>query len=56
MLDRYLELINTTFLQSNRSLEIDPGDIKAVGITNQRETTIVWDKTTGLPLCNAIGE
>lgn len=29
-------------------------DIKAVGITNQRETTIVWDKNTGEPLHNAI--
>ena len=28
--------------------------IKAVGITNQRETTVVWDKSTGLPLYNAI--
>ena len=30
--------------------------VKAVGITNQRETTIVWDKTTGKPLHNAICE
>jgi glycerol kinase len=29
-------------------------DIAAVGITNQRETTLVWDKTTGKPLYNAI--
>lgn len=29
-------------------------DIVAVGITNQRETTLVWDKTTGKPLYNAI--
>jgi len=28
--------------------------IKAVGITNQRETTVVWDKETGEPLYNAI--
>ena len=28
--------------------------IAAIGITNQRETTVVWDKTTGMPLCNAI--
>lgn len=31
-----------------------PTDIVAVGVTNQRETTIVWDKTTGEPLYNAI--
>ena len=29
-------------------------DIAAVGITNQRETTVVWDRTTGLPVYNAI--
>lgn len=30
------------------------GDIVAVGITNQRETTLVWDRTTGKPVYNAI--
>ncbi len=29
-------------------------DLTAIGITNQRETTVVWDKTTGAPVCNAI--
>lgn len=33
---------------------IKPGDIEAIGITNQRETTVVWDKRTGLPVHNAI--
>ena len=33
---------------------IDVHDIAAIGITNQRETTIVWDKTTGRPIHNAI--
>ena len=33
---------------------IDPSDIAAVGITNQRETTLLWDRRTGEPLCNAI--
>ncbi|MDC7225408.1 MAG: glycerol kinase GlpK [Spirochaetales bacterium] len=33
---------------------VRPQEIAAVGITNQRETTMVWDKTTGLPLHNAI--
>src|SRR5678809_1033574 len=33
---------------------IKPYDIAAIGITNQRETTIIWDKETGIPLCNAI--
>lgn len=29
-------------------------EIAAIGITNQRETTVVWDKTTGMPIYNAI--
>ncbi len=33
---------------------IDPAEIAAVGITNQRETTVVWDKNTGKPVCPAI--
>ena len=33
---------------------IDPAVIAAVGITNQRETVVAWDRTTGLPLHNAI--
>lgn len=34
--------------------DCDMGDILAIGITNQRETTIVWDKNTGEPVSNAI--
>lgn len=33
---------------------IDVSEIDSIGITNQRETTILWDKTTGLPIYNAI--
>lgn len=33
---------------------VDAHDIAAIGITNQRETTILWDKTTGQPVYNAI--
>ncbi len=33
---------------------IGAGDIEGIGITNQRETTIVWDKRTGVPVYNAI--
>ena len=33
---------------------IRPEQIAAIGITNQRETTIVWDRTTGKPVCPAI--
>ena len=34
--------------------DIDTHDVAAIGITNQRETTVVWDKTTGKPIYNAI--
>ena len=34
--------------------ELSPTDIAGIGITNQRETTIVWDKNTGRPVYNAI--
>ena len=34
--------------------DIHARDIAAIGITNQRETTVVWDKTTGKPIYNAI--
>ncbi|NUQ61114.1 MAG: glycerol kinase GlpK [Pirellulales bacterium] len=33
---------------------VDPEDIAAVGIANQRETTILWDRDTGRPVANAI--
>ncbi len=34
--------------------EVDPASIAAIGITNQRETTLIWDRATGQPLHNAI--
>lgn len=33
---------------------VSPEAIDAIGITNQRETTVVWDRATGEPICNAI--
>ena len=33
---------------------VKPEQVAGIGITNQRETTVVWDKTTGLPVYNAI--
>jgi glycerol kinase len=36
------------------SAGIRPNEIAAIGITNQRETTVVWDKNTGKPIYNAI--
>ena len=37
-----------------RQSQIDPREIAAIGITNQRETTMVWDRKTGQPAYNAI--
>ena len=37
-----------------RSSKVDPADIKALSITNQRETALVWDKKTGKPVYPAI--
>jgi len=37
-----------------RKFKIDTKEIAAIGITNQRETAVVWDKTTGEPVYNAI--
>lgn len=40
--------------QAMRNIGANSADIAAIGITNQRETTIVWDKKTGLPVYRAI--
>ncbi|MAT55329.1 MAG: glycerol kinase [Saprospirales bacterium] len=37
-----------------RKAGISPSEILAIGITNQRETTVVWNRLTGQPVCNAI--
>ncbi|MBF0746901.1 glycerol kinase GlpK [Gemella sp. 19428wG2_WT2a] len=43
-------VIAGAFIESS----IKPDQIEAIGITNQRETTVVWDRETGLPIYNAI--
>lgn len=52
-----LEIWNTQLgsMQSAKTkIGIKTNEIASVGITNQRETVVVWDKTTGLPIYNAI--
>ena len=44
----------TTLSTARRAVEAATGPIAALGITNQRETTLVWDRDTGRPLHNAI--
>ncbi|XP_013179574.1 PREDICTED: glycerol kinase [Papilio xuthus] len=52
-----LEVVTTCIEKAVEKLVLlggSPKDIVAVGVTNQRETTIVWDRETGKPLHNAI--
>jgi len=52
-----MEIWRTTVEVTKNAMEklgVQAEDIAAIGITNQRETTVLWDKTTGQPLCNAI--
>ena len=44
------EVIGAALARAN----LTAADLQAVGITNQRETTLLWDKATGQPLCNAL--
>ena len=50
ILDTILHAMAEVFEKS----KLSPTDIAAIGITNQRETTILWDRKTGQPVCNAI--
>ncbi|WP_293925936.1 glycerol kinase GlpK [Sphingobacterium sp. UBA6320] len=44
----------SVFTEVMAKMKITPKNIKGIGITNQRETTIVWDRITGEPIYNAI--
>ena len=44
----------SVMMASMANIGVHGEDIAAIGITNQRETTIVWDKATGVPVYNAI--
>lgn len=46
--------MHATAIEAMGKVGADAGDIAAIGITNQRETTIVWDKNTGEPVYHAI--
>ena len=52
-----LEIIRRTEEVISEALEqrgLRPSDLAAIGITNQRETTVVWERSTGQPIANAI--
>ena len=44
----------TTCREALDTAAVPAGDVAAIGITNQRETTLVWDRITGAPVYNAI--
>jgi glycerol kinase len=44
----------TVVANAMRSAQLQPKDLAAIGITNQRETTVVWDRRSGAPLYNAL--
>jgi len=50
ILDAQINVMRKVILNAN----VKPEEIAAIGITNQRETTVVWDKETGKPIYNAI--
>ena len=39
---------------ANRQAKLKASDLACLGITNQRETTVVWDRSTGEPVYNAL--
>ena len=52
-----IEIWRTTLEVAKNAMEklgAEASDITAIGITNQRETTVLWDKRTGMPVYNAI--
>lgn len=46
--------VNTVFANALKQGRIAASDLAAIGVTNQRETTVVWDRRTGKPYANAI--
>ena len=48
------ESIQSVIKKVIKDANITASDVAAIGITNQRETTVVWDKATGVPIYNAI--
>lgn len=52
--DEIWQTVVATCKQALRKAKIKPSDISAIGITNQRETTVLWDRKTGKPVHKAI--
>ena len=51
------ELLRTSLAVAREALQkagVSLSQVRGVGITNQRETTVVWERYTGKPVCNAL--
>lgn len=48
------ENTRSTIKDTLATFKVNPEEIAAIGVTNQRETTVVWDRITGKPYCNAV--
>lgn len=52
-----MEIYRNTVAAARRVIEaqhVDPADIAAIGISNQRETALIWDRATGAPVADAV--
>ena len=53
--ERVQEVMRGALAKASNQLSVSSDQITAIGITNQRETTVVWEKSTGKPICAAGG-
>ena len=49
-----LTSVQVTLTEAMHHADLDASAVQAIGITNQRETTVVWDRRTGEPVYNAL--
>ena len=49
-----LDTVRECIKETLNMADCDPSRLTGVGLTNQRETTVIWDRTTGMPIHNAI--
>ncbi|MFS6641897.1 FGGY family carbohydrate kinase, partial [Staphylococcus aureus] len=49
-----LASVHATVAELLTRVQVEPGDLAGIGIANQRETTVLWDRHSGQPIHNAI--
>src|SRR5258708_22444198 len=52
--EEILRCTHEVIVSALQQRRLQPSDLAAIGITNQRETTVVWERKSGLPVSNAI--